>query len=108
MCKRVFARKPIIGYGFVAGSTVAIAALSLGVWAHHMFAVGLGHAWDYAFGASSLLIAVPTGVKVFNWIATMWGGSIRFTTAMLFNKEEKPQRHATGLRPSLAGIWPFA
>ena len=80
----VFSRKPIFGYGFVAASTVAIALLSLGVWAHHMFAVGLGHAWDYAFGASSLLIAVPTGVKVFNWIATMWGGSIRFTTSMLF------------------------
>jgi len=80
----VFSRKPIFGYGFVAASTVAIALLSIGVWAHHMFAVGLGHAWDYAFGASSLLIAVPTGVKVFNWIATMWGGSIRFTTSMLF------------------------
>src|SRR3954451_4539073 len=80
----VFSRKPIFGYGFVAASTVAIALLSLGVWAHHMFAVGLGHAWEYAFGASSLLIAVPTGVKIFNWIATMWGGSIRFTTSMLF------------------------
>lgn len=80
----VFSRKPIFGYSFVAASTVAIALLSIGVWAHHMFAVGLGHAWEYAFGASSLLIAVPTGVKVFNWIATMWGGSIRFTTSMLF------------------------
>ena len=80
----VFSRKPIFGYGFVAASTVAIALLSVGVWAHHMFAVGLGHAWEYAFGASSLLIAVPTGVKIFNWIATMWGGSIRFTTSMLF------------------------
>jgi len=80
----VFSRKPIFGYGFVAASTVAIALLSVGVWAHHMFAVGLGHAWEYAFGASSLLIAVPTGVKIFNWIATMWGGSIRFSTSMLF------------------------
>ena len=80
----VFSRKPIFGYGFVAASTVAIALLSIGVWAHHMFAVGLGHAWEYAFGASSLLIAVPTGVKVFSWIATMWGGSIRFSTSMLF------------------------
>ncbi|HUA86242.1 MAG TPA: cytochrome c oxidase subunit I [Bryobacteraceae bacterium] len=80
----VFSRKPIFGYGFVAASTVAIALLSLGVWAHHMFAVGLGPAWNYAFGASSLLIAVPTGVKIFNWIATMWGGSIRFTTSLLF------------------------
>src|SRR5579884_4040454 len=80
----VFSRKPIFGYGFVAASTVAIALLSLGVWAHHMFAVGLGYPADAAFAAASLLIAVPTGVKIFNWIATMWGGSIRFTTAMLF------------------------
>ncbi len=80
----VFSRKPIFGYGFVAGSTVAIGLLSFGVWAHHMFAVGLGHGFDLFFAASSALIAVPTGIKIFNWIATMWGGSIRFTTAMLF------------------------
>ncbi len=80
----VFSRKPIFGYEFVAGSTVAIAVLSFGVWAHHMFAVGLGRTADLFFAAGSMLIAVPTGVKIFNWIATMWGGSIRFTTAMLF------------------------
>jgi cytochrome c oxidase subunit 1/cytochrome c oxidase subunit I+III len=80
----VFSRKPIFGYGFVAASTVAIAILSFGVWAHHMFAVGLGHTADAAFAAGSMLIAIPTGVKIFNWIATMWGGTIRFTTAMLF------------------------
>jgi cytochrome c oxidase subunit I len=80
----VFSRKPIFGYEFVAGSTVAIAVLSFGVWAHHMFAAGLGHRADLAFAASSMLIAVPTGVKIFNWIATMWGGTIRLTTAMVF------------------------
>jgi heme/copper-type cytochrome/quinol oxidase subunit 1 len=80
----VFSRKPIFGYEFVAGSTLAIAVLSFGVWAHHMFAAGLGHRADLAFAAGSMLIAVPTGVKIFNWIATMWGGAIRFTTAMLF------------------------
>ncbi len=80
----VFSRQPIFGYGFVAASTVAIGLLSFGVWAHHMFAVGLGHGWDLAFGASSMLIAIPTGVKIFNWIATMWGGAIRFTTSMYF------------------------
>jgi cytochrome c oxidase subunit I len=80
----VFSRKPIYGYEFVAGSTVAIALLSFGVWAHHMFAVGLGHGMDFVFAAASMLIAVPTGIKIFNWIATMWGGSIRFTTSMLF------------------------
>ena len=80
----VCSRKPIFGYPFVAASTVAIAILSFGVWAHHMFVVGLGHTADAAFAAASMLIAIPTGVKIFNWIATMWGGSIRFTTAMLF------------------------
>lgn len=80
----VFSRKPIYGYEFVAGSTVAIALLSFGVWAHHMFTVGLGYAVDAVFGAASMLIAVPTGIKIFNWIATMWGGALRFTTAMLF------------------------
>ncbi|HWP93306.1 MAG TPA: cytochrome c oxidase subunit I [Thermodesulfobacteriota bacterium] len=80
----VFSRKPIFGYEFVAGSTVAIGLLSFGVWAHHMFTVGLGHILDSFFGIASMLIAIPTGVKIFNWIATMWGGSIRFTTAMLF------------------------
>jgi cytochrome c oxidase subunit 1/cytochrome c oxidase subunit I+III len=80
----VFSRKPIFGYEFVAGSTVAIGLLSFGVWAHHMFTVGLGHVLDSFFGIASMLIAIPTGVKIFNWIATMWGGSIRFTTAMLF------------------------
>ncbi len=80
----VFSRKPIFGYAFVASSTVAIALLSFGVWAHHMFAAGLGHRADLAFSAGSMLIAIPTGVKIFNWIATMWGGSIRFKTAMLF------------------------
>lgn len=80
----VFSRKPIFGYGVVAASAVAIALLSFGVWAHHMFAVGLGHFMDMVFAAGSMLIAIPTGIKIFNWIATMWGGAIRFTTAMWF------------------------
>jgi cytochrome c oxidase subunit 1/cytochrome c oxidase subunit I+III len=80
----VFSRKPIYGYAFVAGSSVAIVLLSYGVWAHHMFAVGLGPAAEIFFAAMTLLIAIPTGIKIFNWTATMWGGSIRLTTAMLF------------------------
>jgi cytochrome c oxidase subunit 1/cytochrome c oxidase subunit I+III len=80
----VFSRKPIFGYGFVAASTVAIALLSFAVWAHHMFAVGLGHSMDTFFAFGSMLIAVPTGIKVFNWVFTLWGGSIRYTTAMKF------------------------
>jgi cytochrome c oxidase subunit 1/cytochrome c oxidase subunit I+III len=80
----VFSRRPIYGYEFVASSTVAIGILSMGVWAHHMFTVGMGPAPDIFFAISSLLIAIPTGVKVFNWTATLWGGSIRFTTSMCF------------------------
>ncbi|MCZ7570063.1 MAG: cytochrome c oxidase subunit I [Ardenticatenaceae bacterium] len=80
----VFSRKPIFGYEFVAGSSVAIAFLSFAVYAHHMFAVGLGHPFDIAFGAASMLIAIPTSIKIFNWTATMWGGRIHFTTSMLF------------------------
>jgi cytochrome c oxidase subunit I len=80
----VFSRKPIFGYEFVAASGVTIGVLSFGVWAHHMFAVGLGQTIDLAFAGGSMLIAIPTGVKIFNWVATMYGGSIRFTTAMLF------------------------
>lgn len=80
----VFSRKPIFGYPFVAASTVAIALLSFGVWAHHMFAVGLGTTFNAFFAATSMLIAIPTGVKIFNWSVTMWGGSVQLKTAMLF------------------------
>jgi cytochrome c oxidase subunit I len=80
----VFSRKPIFGYPLVAASAAAIAFLSYGVWAHHMFAVALGGNFLAVFAASSMLIAVPTGVKIFNWTATMWGGSIRLATSMLF------------------------
>jgi len=80
----VFSRKPIFGYGFVAGSTIAIGFLSFGVWAHHMFAVGLGFGFNAFTAGATMLISIPTGIKIFSWIATMWGGSLRFTTAMLF------------------------
>ncbi|MDF1742253.1 MAG: cytochrome c oxidase subunit I [Gimesia sp.] len=80
----VFSRKPIYGYTFVAGSSVAIVLLGYGVWAHHMFAVGLGMYADIFFAVGSLLIAIPTGIKVFNWTATLWGGELRFNTALHF------------------------
>jgi cytochrome c oxidase subunit I len=80
----VFSRKPIFSYGFVAASTLAIGFLSYGVWVHHMFAVALGRMFLSVFAAMSMLIAIPTGVKIFSWTATMLGGSIRFTTSMLF------------------------
>jgi cytochrome c oxidase subunit 1/cytochrome c oxidase subunit I+III len=80
----VFSRKPIFGYEFVAASSVAIAILSLSVWGHHMFTVGMGRPLNVFFSISSLLIAIPTGVKVLNWSATMLGGRIRFQVPMLF------------------------
>jgi cytochrome c oxidase subunit 1 len=80
----VFARKPIFGYKAVAFSTISIAFFSMLVWAHHMFAVGLPVGLDAFFMISSMVIAVPTGVKIFNWLATAWRGSIHFDTPMLF------------------------
>src|SRR2546425_4373628 len=81
----VFSRKPIFGYTFVAWSGVAIGFLSFTVWAHHMFAVGLPAVAQAFFATSTTLIAIPTAVKVFNWIATMVGGKISFRPAMLFS-----------------------
>ena len=80
----VFSRKATFGYAFMVGSLVSITVLSFAVYGHHMFVAGMGLPLDVAFGASSMLIAVPTGIKIFNWLSTAWGGSIRFTTAMLF------------------------
>jgi cytochrome c oxidase subunit 1 len=80
----VFSRKPLFGYQFVVFSGIAIGFIGFGVWAHHMFAAGLGPVANTAFGITTAIIAVPTGVKIFNWMATMHGGDIRFTTAMLF------------------------
>ncbi len=80
----VFSRKPIFGYSFVAYSGVAIGFLGFTVWAHHMFATGLGDIANAAFATGSFLIGVPTGVKIFNWIGTIWGGSLRFRVPMLF------------------------
>ncbi|HEY2067779.1 MAG TPA: cytochrome c oxidase subunit I [Gemmatimonadaceae bacterium] len=79
-----FSRKPIFGYPVMVYATTLIAFLGFGVWAHHMFAVGMGPIGDTFFGVTTMLIAIPTGVKIFNWIFTMFGGSVRFTTAMKF------------------------
>jgi len=79
-----YSRKPLFGYPVMVYSGMLIAFLGFGVWAHHMFAVGMGGIADAVFGITTMLIAVPTGVKIFNWIFTMWGGQIRFTAAMKF------------------------
>ncbi len=79
-----FSRKPLFGYPVVAYSGVAIAFMAWGVWAHHMFTAGLGPVADAVFATTTMLIAVPTGIKIFNWIGTLWGGSINFKTPLLF------------------------
>jgi cytochrome c oxidase subunit 1 len=80
----VFSRKVIFGYPAMVAATVGIAFISLSVWAHHMFAVGMSPAANTFFAISTGLVAIPTGIKIFNWIGTMWGGQIRMKTAMLF------------------------
>ncbi len=79
-----FSKKPLFGYPVVVYSGVLIAFIGFGVWAHHMFSVGLGPVANSVFAATTMIIAVPTGVKIFNWIATMWGGKLELKTPMLF------------------------
>jgi cytochrome c oxidase subunit 1 len=79
-----FSRKPLFGYPFVVFSGIAIGFMSWGVWAHHMYTTGLGSVANSAFGLTTIMIAVPTGVKIFNWLGTLWGGSISFKTPLLF------------------------
>jgi cytochrome c oxidase subunit I len=80
-----FARKPLFGYASMVYATAAIALLSFVVWAHHMFTTGMPVAGQLFFMYSTMLISIPTGVKVFNWVATMWRGSMTFETPMLFS-----------------------
>lgn len=80
----VFSRKPIFGYRAIAYSTVAIGILGFMVWGHHMFTVGLGLELQAAFMITTMAVAIPSGVKIFNWLATLWGGAITYRTAMLF------------------------
>ncbi len=77
-------RKPLFGYNVMVYSGAMIGFLGFGVWAHHMFSVGMGPVADSIFSLATMLIGIPTGVKIFNWIATMYGGSLRFPTSMKF------------------------
>ncbi len=81
---QTFSRKPLFGYTFIAFSSVFIAILGFLVWAHHMFQVGSSLGINAFFAGMTMIIAVPTGIKIFNWIATMYGGALRLTSAMLF------------------------
>ena len=79
-----FSRKPLFGYPFIIFSGIVIGIMGWAVWSHHMFTVGLGPVANSVFTITTMLIAVPTGIKIFNWIGTLWKGSIEFTTAMMF------------------------
>jgi len=80
----VFSRKAIFGYPAMVAASVGIAFVSTTVWAHHMFTVGMTSVGNAFFVLSTMMVGIPTGIKIFNWIATMWGGKIRFATPMLF------------------------
>jgi cytochrome c oxidase subunit 1 len=80
----VFSRKPIFGYPVMVAATICIAFLSMSVWAHHMFSVGMNSYSNSFFAITSFCVGIPTGIKIFNWLGTMWGGRIQFKVAMLF------------------------
>jgi cytochrome c oxidase subunit I len=80
----VFSRKAIFGYPAMVAASVGIAFVSLSVWAHHMFTIGMTSVSNAFFALSTMMVGIPTGIKIFNWVATMWGGKIRFATPMLF------------------------
>jgi cytochrome c oxidase subunit I len=103
----VFSRKVIFGYPIMVAASIAIGFISLSVWAHHMFAVGMSPAANAFFAASTMLIAVPTGMKIFNWIATIWGGQVRFATPMLFCVAFLVQFLCAGLTGVLLSVVPF-
>jgi cytochrome c oxidase subunit 1 len=103
----VFSRKAIFGYPVMVGATVAIGFVSVGVWAHHMFAVGMTSMGNTFFAISTMLVGVPTGIKIFNWIGTMWGGKIRFGTPMLFSIGFLAQFLIAGLTGIMLAAAPF-
>ncbi|HEX4164537.1 MAG TPA: cytochrome c oxidase subunit I [Bryobacteraceae bacterium] len=103
----VFSRKPLFGRPAMVGAVVAIGFISLGVWAHHMFAVGMTSWSNTFFTASTMLIAVPTGIKLFNWIATMYGGKLRLDTPMLFCCGFLLQFLVAGLTGIMLAVSPF-
>jgi cytochrome c oxidase subunit I len=80
----VFSRKPIFGYPVMVAATICIGFISFSVWAHHMFTIGMSSYGNTFFTVTSMIIAVPTGIKIFNWLGTMWGGKIHFKAPMLF------------------------
>ena len=103
----VFSRKVIFGYATIVAATVSIGAVALSTWAHHMFVVGLGGPLNTFFALSTMLIAVPTGIKIFNWLGTMYGGRLIFKTPMLFSCAFLFQFLCAGLTGVMLSVAPF-
>jgi cytochrome c oxidase subunit 1 len=103
----VFSRKAIFGYPAMVSASVAIAFVSTTVWAHHMFTVGMTSVGNTFFVLSTMMVGIPTGIKIFNWIATMWGGKIRFATPMLFCTAFLFQFLCAGLTGIMLSIAPW-
>src|SRR6185369_3198740 len=103
----VFSRKAIFGYPIMVAATLCIGFISMSVWAHHMFTVGMSASGNTFFVLTTMAIAVPTGIKIFNWLATMWGGRIQFKTPMLFCIAFLFQFLVAGLTGIMLGAAPF-
>ena len=103
----VFSRKPIFGYPVMVAAVVAIAFISLGVWAHHMFCVGMVSLANAFFVTSTLLVSIPTGIKIFNWLATMYGGKLRFELPLIFCIGFLFQFLIAGLTGVMLAVAPF-
>jgi cytochrome c oxidase subunit 1 len=103
----VFSRKPIFGYPVMVAATVAIGFVGFSVWAHHMFTIGMNSYANSFFAITTMVVGVPTGIKIFNWIGTMWGGKIQFKTPMLFCIAFLFQFLVAGLTGIMLGVAPF-
>jgi cytochrome c oxidase subunit 1 len=103
----VFSRKAIFGYPAMVAASVGIGFVSLGVWAHHMFTVGMTSISNAFFALSTMLVGIPTGIKIFNWVATMWGGKIRYRVPMLFSVAFLVQFLIAGLTGIMLSVAPF-
>jgi cytochrome c oxidase subunit I len=103
----VFSRKPIFGYPIMVVAATMIAFISMSVWAHHMFTIGMTSVGNIAFATTTFLVAVPTGIKIFNWLATMYGGKLIFEPPMLFCLGFLFQFLIAGLTGVMLGVAPF-
>jgi cytochrome c oxidase subunit 1 len=103
----VFSRKVLFGYVSLVAASAGIGFVAMGTWAHHMFAVGMGSPLNSAFAASTMLVGVPTGVKLFNWLGTLHGGKIRFQTPMLFCSAFLFEFLCAGLTGIMLAVVPF-